>query len=269
MARTALITGSSSGIGLATAQLFAQQGWNVAATSRDPSSLASLAGANIFTHQLDVTDAASIAAAVATTTDRFGSIDVLVNNAGYGLFGPLEGITPDQLEAQFQANLFGAVSMIRAVVPIMRQQHNGTIVNVSSTGGRIASPFAAAYHASKYALEGLSESLRYELKLQGIRVKLVEPGHVKSGFIRSLTWATHDAYEPQLQNYMGWVAQSDDHAPPVDGVAKVIVTAATDRSGRLRYLAKAGPLLTIHAMLPDGMWTAMAGAGLNRAPRKR
>jgi short-subunit dehydrogenase len=151
----------------------------------------------------------------------------------------------------------------------MRQQRHGVIVNVSSTGGRVASPFAAAYHASKYALEGLSESLRYELKLHGIRVKLVEPGHVKTGFIRSLKWATHSAYEPQLQNWMGWVTQSDSHAPSAEGVSSVIFKAATDRSDRLRYLAKAGSVLTLHAMLPDSMWMTMTSAGLNRPPRKR
>src|SRR5262249_23271707 len=199
MTQTVLITGSSSGIGRATAQLFAQRGWNVAATARNPAALAPLAHANLLTLPLDVTEEASIAAAVAATTARFGSLDVLVNNAGYGLFGPLEGTTAEQLEAQFRTNVFGVVAMIQQVVPLMRQRHSGTIVTISSTGGRVASPFASAYHASKFALEGLCESLRFELKPQGIRVKLVEPGHVKTGFMRSLTVVGPEG--PALQ---GW-----------------------------------------------------------------
>src|SRR5262249_35927330 len=159
------------------------------------------------------------------------------------LFGPLEGTTPKQLEAQFQTNVFGAAALMHQVVPLMRQQHSGTLITVSSTGGRVASPFASAYHASKYALEGLCESLRFELKPQGIRVKLVEPGHVKTGFIRSLTWATHSAYEPHLSTWQAQVARSDDHAPGCEGVARVIFKAATDSSWRLRYPAQAGPIL--------------------------
>jgi NAD(P)-dependent dehydrogenase (short-subunit alcohol dehydrogenase family) len=269
MTSTVLITGSSSGIGQATAQLFAQRGWNVAATTRNPASLAPLAGANWLSLPLDVTNEASIAAAVAATTVRFGSIDVLVNNAGYGLFGSLEGTTQEQLETQFRTNVFGAVALIRQVVPLMRQRHAGTIITISSTGGRVASPFAAAYHASKYALEGLCESLRFELKPQGIRVKLVEPGHVKTGFMRSLTWATHSAYEPYLSNWRAQVAQSDDHAPGCEGVARVIFKAATDQSWRLRYPAQAGPMLALHAVLPDTLWASMLSAGMKRPLRSR
>jgi len=269
MAHTVLITGSSSGIGQATAQLFAARGWNVAATAREPASLAHLTGASIIALQLDVTDEATIAAAVAATTTRFGTIDVLVNNAGYGLYGPLEGTSAEQLAAQFQTNVFGIAAMIRQVVPLMRQRHQGTIINLSSVGGRMASPFAAAYHATKYAIEGLSEALRFELKLYGIRVKLVEPGHVKTGFIRSLTWATHSAYEPQLGNWMARVAQSDDKAPSCEGVARVIFAAATDPSWRLRYPAKVGPSLLFHAVLPDALWCAMLSSGLNHPLRAR
>src|SRR5215467_183376 len=155
VARTVLITGSPSSIGQATAQLFAERGWNVVATARNPSALTAWASANILTLPLDVTEEASIAAAVAATTARFGSIEVMVNNAGYGLFGPLEGTTAGQLEAQFRTNVFGVVALIQQVVPLMRQHQSGTIITLSSTGGRVASPFAAAYHASKYALEGL------------------------------------------------------------------------------------------------------------------
>lgn len=269
MTQTVLITGSSSGIGQATAQLFAQQGWNVAATARKPADLSSLVGANVLALPLDVTDEASIALAVAETLARFGGIDTLVNNAGYGLFGPLEGTTAGELEAQFHTNVFGGAALIREVVPLMRERHSGTIITISSTGGRVASPFAAAYHASKYALEGLCESLRFELRPQGIRVKLVEPGHVKTGFTRSLTWATHSAYEPHLSNWKAQVAQSEDHAPGCEGVARVIFKAATDQSWRLRYPVQAGLLLALHAALPDALWASMLNAGMNRPERRR
>src|SRR5262249_39792900 len=225
--------------------------------------------AKILTLPLDVTDDASIAAAVAATTARFESIDVLVNNAGYGLFGPLEGITTEQLEAQFRTNVFGGVALMQEVVPLMRQRHSGTISTISSTGGRIASRFAAPYHASKYALEGLCESLRFELKPQGIRVKLVEPGHVKTGFTRSLTWATHSAYEPYLSHWRAQVEGSEENAPGRAGVAKVIFKTATDQSWRLRYTAQAGPLLALHAVMPDALWSAMLSASMNRGTRSR
>ncbi|MBO0793143.1 MAG: SDR family oxidoreductase [Ktedonobacteraceae bacterium] len=269
MTQTVLITGSSSGIGQATAQLFVERGWNVVATARNPEAVTRSASGTLLALPLDVTDEASIAAAVAATMTRFGSIDVLVNNAGYGLFGPLEGTSAEQLEAQFRTNVFGVAAMIRQVVPFMRQRHDGTIITISSTGGRVASPFAAAYHASKYALEGLCESLRFELRPQGIRVKLVEPGHVKTGFARALTWATHDAYEPHLSNWRAQVIQSDDHAPGCEGVARVIFNAATDQSWRLRYPAQAGSILALHAALPDTLWASILNAGMNRPPRSR
>ncbi|PSN07406.1 hypothetical protein C7293_30610 [filamentous cyanobacterium CCT1] len=160
MNRTILITGASSGIGEATAQRFIRQGWNVAATMRSPQIVKPWTKApKVITPYLDVTDEPSIAAAVEETLHQFGAIDVLVNNAGYGLTGPLEGISTPQLTQQFHTNVFGLVAMIQSVLPIMRRQNQGTIINVSSIGGRVAFPFASAYHATKFAVEGLSESL--------------------------------------------------------------------------------------------------------------
>jgi NAD(P)-dependent dehydrogenase (short-subunit alcohol dehydrogenase family) len=211
MARVILITGCSSGIGGLTAELFAARGWSVAATARRPEEVSL---DNVAALRLDVTDEASIASAVASTVDRFGTIDVLVNNAGYGLFGPLEGATAVEFEAQFRTNVLGPVSVIRHVLPLMRARRTGVIVNVSSLAGRVATPFMSGYNASKFALEGLSESLRYELSLHGIRVKLVEPAHFKTDFIdRSLRRASHTAYDAQFENYMGWVRKEDAKAP--------------------------------------------------------
>src|SRR5258707_6772823 len=131
---TVLIPGCSSGIGLLSARLFAARGWNVAATARHPAALEGLASDRLLVVPLDVVDEASIAAAVSATVDRFGAIDVLVNNAGFGVFGPLEAVTAEQLEAQFRVNVFGTAAMIRHVLPVMRRQHRGTIVNMSPIG---------------------------------------------------------------------------------------------------------------------------------------
>jgi NAD(P)-dependent dehydrogenase (short-subunit alcohol dehydrogenase family) len=269
MAKTVLITGSSSGIGLLAARLFAARGWNVAATARRPATLEGLSGARVLTLPLDVTDEASMAAAVAATVERFGTIDVLVNNAGYGVFGALEGIAPDRLEQLFKVNVLGTASMIRHVLPIMRHQRSGRIINMSSIGGRIASPYVSAYYATKFAVEGLSESLRYELKAHGIRVKIIEPAHFKTAFIeRALgQWATHPDYEPQVSHVKAWVAHSDTNAPPADPVAETIFTAATDASDRLRYPVHGRLMRAVHAVLPDAVWRWLMGAGMSRPPR--
>ena len=268
---TVLVTGSSSGFGLAIAQRFAARGWNVVATARNPASIPGWAGGDrIAALPLDVTDEASVAAAVAATIRRFGAIDVLVNNAGYGLFGPLEGTTAEQLEAQFRTNVFGTAAVIRHVLPGMRARRRGVIVNMSSLAGRTADPFASAYDATKFAIEGLSESLRYELEAHDIRVKLVEPGHFKTDFIaRSLQMASHDAYQAQLANWMAWVTRSDVDAPPPEKVAETVFKAATDRSRRLRYPVGVGPFLLLRALMPDAMWRSMIGEGMRRHPDAR
>ena len=268
MKRIVLITGASSGIGRATAELLAARGYSVAATAREPGDLRGLpSGPDLALFQLDVTDEGSIERAVRGVVERFGGIDVLVNNAGFGLFGPLEGTTPEQVELQFKTNVCGAVSLIRHVMPVMRARGGGTIVNVSSVGGRTAAPFASLYHASKFALEGLSESLRYEAALHGIRVKLVEPGHFKTGFIRrSLQLVRHRDYETALRNYMEWVHREDDKAPGPEAVARAILRAAEDPSPRLRYPVKGALVLALTRLLPDAFWRPLLAAGMTRRP---
>jgi NAD(P)-dependent dehydrogenase (short-subunit alcohol dehydrogenase family) len=270
MAKTALITGASSGIGRVTAELMAQRGWQVAATSRNPAELQTWASAlNITALQLDVADEASVAAAVSSTVDRFGRIDVLVNNAGYGLFGPLEGATVEEIEQQFRTNVFGVIALIRHVMPLMRSQGGGTIINVSSIGGRTAAPFASLYHASKFAIEGFSESFRYEASLHGIRVKVIEPAHFKTGFMsRSLRVTAHSEYETQFRNYMEWVYEEDRKAPGPKAVAETILKAAEDSSTRLRYPVKGAFILALTRLLPDAMWRSLIGAGMTRRPKK-
>ncbi len=271
MAKTVLITGSSSGIGLATAQYFAQQGWNVSATARNPHSegIWSEAG-NTIHPKLDVTDESTIASAVAATMERFGSIDVVVNNAGFGLFGPLEGATTQQFESIFRTNVFGTAAVIRHVLPHMRQARKGTIVNVSSIAGRVATPFLAPYNASKYAIEGLSESLRFELEPHNIRVKIVEPGHFKSDFLtRSLRCTEHAAYEPQWSNMKAWITQSTAQAKETSIVAQTIFDAATDESDRLRFAVGGSTILGLRAILPDSLWKRTLGGAMKRKPKSK
>lgn len=269
MAKTILITGASTGIGRLTAELFARKGWNVAASARNPETLSALAGAaNTAAYQLDVTDSGSITRTVDLAVERFGTLDVLVNNAGYGVFGPIEGTTFQELERQFRTNVTGAIEVIRAVMPVMRRQKSGTIINVSSIGGRIASPFASLYHASKFAIEGFSESFRYEAAIHGVRVKLVEPAHFKTDFMaRSLKLASHSDYESQFNNFMEWVRLEDSKAPTAEPVAATILRAAEDGSGKLRYPVKGGVILALTRILPDSVWRSLMSAGLTRKPR--
>jgi NAD(P)-dependent dehydrogenase (short-subunit alcohol dehydrogenase family) len=262
MAKVVLITGRSSGIERLTAGLFAARGWSVATTARRPEEISL---DNVAALRLDVTDEASIASAVAATVDRFGTIDVLVNNAGYGLFGPLEGATAAGFEAQIRTNLLGTVSVICNVLPVMRAHRSGVIVNVSSLAGRVATPFMSSYSASKFALEGLSESLRYELSLHGIRVKLVEPAHFKTSFFeRSLKLTSHPAYDAQFDNHMGWVRKEDAKAPEPTPVAEAIYRAANDTSHRLRYPVKGKLMLALIALFPDSVWRLLNEQGMKR-----
>jgi NAD(P)-dependent dehydrogenase (short-subunit alcohol dehydrogenase family) len=246
MSQTVLITGASSGIGKAAATLFADRGWNVVATMRNPDDGAELGGReNVLVTRLDLLDSASVEAAVAAGLERFDTIDVLLNNAGYGAYGPLEATSMDVIRRQFDVNLFGLVATIQAVLPAMRAQQSGVIVNVSSVGGRITYPLGTLYHGSKWAVEGLSEALHYELSALGIRVKIVEPGGVNTDFGgRSFVFTTN----PELTDYQPLVDMAaaaleagtpSGNQEPAD-VAEVIFTAATDGSMQLRYISGEG-----------------------------
>src|SRR5476649_1549613 len=183
MKKTVLITGASSGFGRAAVKLFDANNWNVIATMRSPEKETELSTlSNVFISKLDVTDRSSIQNAVSEGIGKFGKIDVLVNNAGYGALGALEAATEKQVKQQFDVNLFGLIEVTKAVLPGMRQQKSGIIINVSSVGGRVTFPFSSLYHATKFAVEGLTESVQYELNPLGIRLKIVEPGGYKTEF---------------------------------------------------------------------------------------
>ncbi|WP_226583609.1 SDR family oxidoreductase [Acuticoccus sediminis] len=244
MSRTVLITGTSSGFGEAAVRRFASEGWNVVATMRQPDAGQTLAALeNVLVTRLDVQDRESIEMAVTAGLDRFGRLDVVVNNAGYGLFGIFEGASREAIQNQFDVNLFGVMDVTRAILPHFRANRAGTIINVSSGAGVFGAPMASIYSASKFALEGFSEGLWYELHSLGIDVKLIEPGGAPStGFVARMgaegaAIETADDYRPFLDKidavYAGMGTAADPDA--VEKVVGAIVEAATDGSHRLRY----------------------------------
>lgn len=244
MNKTILITGSSSGLGRASARLFQQRGWNVVATMRAPEHETELTRLdNVLVTRLDVQDTASIGAAVDAGLARFGRIDALVNNAGYGAYGPLEATPFDKIRRQFDVNVLGLLATTQALLPHFRRQRAGVVLNISSIGGRMAFPLGALYHGTKFAVEGLSEALQYELAPLGIAVKLVEPGFIDTDFGgRSLDLNTDPAlseYQPLLQSFMETLGPISANGSSPEAIADVVHAAVTDGSDRLRYVAGA------------------------------
>ncbi len=239
MAKTVLITGSSSGFGRLTAKLFQRKGWNVVATMRRPEEETELlALENTVVQRLDVTNKGSIEAAVAAADKRFGGVDVLVNNAGYGALGPMEAGSDESIRRQMDVNYFGLIDVTKAVLPQMRDRGDGTIINISSMGGRVTFPFTALYHASKFAVEGLTEALQYELNPMGIRLKLVEPGAFQTDFTKSMTVTDVQqipAYEGPWQDFVSAMQSMMGAGQDPQEVADTVFAAATDESEQLRY----------------------------------
>ncbi|MCA9539346.1 MAG: SDR family NAD(P)-dependent oxidoreductase [Myxococcales bacterium] len=268
-----LITGCSSGIGKATALRLAagaeRHGWVVYATARRPETLHELARAGCRTLALDVTDSDSMATAVATIEARHGGVGVLVNNAGYCQAGAIEAVPMDRVNRQFATNVFGPIELIQRVLPGMRRRGAGRIINLSSMGGRLTFPGGGFYHATKYAIEALSDALRFEVRGFGIAVVLIEPGLIKSGFSEAassamitegdraydgfhdaIAKATHDLYEK------GMLAKL---AGTPDDVARAIERAVLARRPKARYPVSpsARLLLTQRALMSDRLWDAM------------
>ena len=193
--KTILITGSSSGIGRATAIKFQQEGWNVIATMRSPEKESELNNLeNVFVTRLDVQNIDSIESALKAGIEKFGKIDVVLNNAGYGLMGTFESASRESIRRQFDVNVFGLFDVTRAILPHFRSNKSGVIINISSIGGRMTFPMMPLYHSTKFAVEGFSESLHYELEPLGIQVKVVQPGGVATEFAgRSLEFQARPA----------------------------------------------------------------------------
>jgi NAD(P)-dependent dehydrogenase (short-subunit alcohol dehydrogenase family) len=245
--RTVLITGTSSGFGKATARLFAKHGWNVVATMRRPEEereLSLLEG--VLVTRLDVQEPASIALAVEAGIARFGGIDLLINNAGFGLFGVFESTPPERIAEQFGVNVFGVMNATRAILPHFRARKAGMIMNIGSGAGVFTLPMLSLYCASKFALEGFTESIAYELAAQGIVVKMIEPGGVLSTNFGQRSGA-EAARNPSIPDYEPFVARTQQvfaglrsqRLATEESVAQVIYAAATDGTATLRYVATA------------------------------
>jgi NAD(P)-dependent dehydrogenase (short-subunit alcohol dehydrogenase family) len=267
--KAVLVTGCSSGIGKATAERLAACGWTVYATARRPETLADLAACGCRTLALDVTDEESMRAAVAAVEEQEGAVGVLVNNAGYSQSGPVEEIPPEDLRRQFETNVFGLVRLTQLALPGMRRQRWGRIVNVSSMGGRLTFPGGGAYHATKHAVEALSDALRFEVRGFGVDVVIVEPGLIRTSFgdtaVASLGSARRDGPYAGFTEAVGRAtAQAYERGPLAllgagpDAVARTIERAISARRPRARYpvTPSARLMLGLHALLPDRIWDA-------------
>lgn len=257
MAKTVLITGASSGIGKAAVEVFMRAGWQVAATSRSADKKLFAAWPNVKTYKLDVTNENSIKSAFAKVLADFGTIDAVVNNAGFGLDGIFEAFSDDQIRRQFDTNVFGLMSVTREAIKIMRPAKKGTIIQVSSMGGRLTFPLYSVYHASKWAVEGFSESLQYEASLHNIRIKIVEPGVIHTEFYgRSRMFAkpeTQLGYDDFAGRVEAISQNSGTKGKPPEVVARTILKAANDDTRKLRYPsgAPAPLLLLMRKLLPE------------------
>lgn len=242
MSNTIFITGASSGIGKATAQFFQRNGWNVVATMRTPEKETELTRlGNVLVTRLDVEDEPSIHAAVEAGMERFGKIDVLLNNAGYGAYGLLEATPMEKIRRQFEVNVLGLFAVTRAVLPHFRKNRAGVLINISSIGGKVAFPLGSLYHGTKFAVEGLSEALSFEMEAIGVRVKIIEPGFIKTDFAGRSFDFTNDESLTEYQDFVGQIlpamsGMSDTGSEP-ELVAEVIYRAATDGTNQLRYVA--------------------------------
>jgi len=264
--KVALVTGSSSGIGFETSLMLARAGFNTYASmrnlekSKNITEIAKKEKLPLQVVQLDVNNDGSVKDAIVKILKADQRIDVLINNAGYGLFGSVEDTSIEEIKAQFETNFFGVVRVTQQVLPLMRRQNSGTIVNVSSVGGRIGLPALSAYHSTKFALEGLSESIAFELEPFGIRVVIIEPGVIRTNILNSSSSAKK-ALDPKspyfslsqkLNDNFKSMIVSELSSPPEE-VAKVILQAVTSENPQLRYSVGDDAANLIHARknMPD------------------
>jgi len=264
--KTVLITGCSTGIGRATAERLAGRGWTVYATARRPESIADLADKGCRTLQLDVNHEESMRAAVAEVEGAEGAVDALVNNAGYAVELAIEETPMDLVRRQFETNVFGLVRMCQLVLPGMRRQGSGRIVNISSVGGKLTFPGGGFYHATKHAVEALSDALRFEVRGFGVHVCVVEPGLIKTAFGDTATMTSGPDTGPYaafnaavakrvsgaFEGFMGLFA-----APPA-AVARVIERAISSKVPQTRYRVTSGArfMLTTRKVMPDRVFDA-------------
>ena len=274
--KTALITGASSGIGAATALQLAELGYTVYAGARRIDRMSDLANRGIRTRAVDVTVDESMVALIEAILADTGRIDVLINNAGYGLYGALEDMPIDEARRQFDVNLFGLARLTQLVLPQMRAQRDGYIVNVSSMGGKIWEPLGSWYHASKFAVEGLSDSLRVEVAEFGIKVVIIQPGSIRSEWSgisadQLEAASANTAYASQAR-IVGGVLRAVDRMPLASGpevVAKAIAKAVQSPKPRTRYVVGGGAraILLAERILPDRGFDKFVQQGYRLASR--
>ena len=268
--RAVLITGCSSGIGWATAERLARRGWTVYATARDVEAVAPLEALGCRLLPLDVTEEDSMRAAVEEVERMEGAVGVLVNNAGYSQSGAVEEVPMDQVRRQFETNVFGLVRLCQLVLPGMRRQGSGKVVNLSSMGGRLTFPGGGFYHASKYAVEALSDALRFEVRGFGVEVVVVEPGLIRTGFARTAVGSMGEGSGP----YAGFEAgvarttrENYERGPLAalgggpEAVAETIERAISAARPRARYTVtpSARVLISARRLLPDRAWDGLLG----------
>ena len=273
--RTALVTGASSGIGEDTARRLQALGYTVYGAARRTDRLRALAADGIRPLPMDVTDDASMTAGVNRILEETGRIDVLVNNAGYGSFGAVEDVPMDEARRQFEVNVFGLARLTQLVAPHMRAQGSGTIINISSMGGRLTTPLGGWYHATKYAVEALSDALRMELRPFGIDVVVVEPGGIRTEWYAIAAdhleaTAEGSVYATQVKAVAGTMRSESyqrRYSPPAV-IARTIGKIVTARRPRTRYAVgfMAKPLIAARRILPDRAFDRLIGAafGLRR-----
>jgi NAD(P)-dependent dehydrogenase (short-subunit alcohol dehydrogenase family) len=259
--KTVVITGSSSGIGKAAALYFQKQGWQVAATMRAPEKETELNQLpNVKLYALDVTHAGSVAQAFSAIQHDFGRLDVVVNNAGFGADGVFEAMNDEFIQKQFDTNVFGLMRVTREAIKVMREQNGGTIVQIASVGGRVAFPLYSIYHGTKWAVEGFTESLQYEVKDFNIKLKLIEPGAIKTEFYgRSRAFTKPDyttAYDAFVKKCETVSMDAGAKGASAEAVAKIIFKAANDASSRMRYpiAYPANVLLPLKRWMPERLF---------------
>jgi len=271
--RAILITGCSTGIGRATAERMAAKGHTVYATARRIDSIGDLERAGCHTLSLDVTDEASMRSAVAAVEEAEGAVGALVNNAGYSQSGAVESVKLEDIRAQFETNVFGLIRMSQLVLPGMRSQRSGRIVNVGSMGGKLTFPGGGVYHATKHAVEAIRDAMRFEVKGFGIDVALIEPGLIKTEFASAAVGALHsgtvdEGPYAEFNQLVGAFTVGAYEGPTArlgggpETVAKAIERAITSRRPRARYpvTPSARLIMGLRALLTDRMWDAFVGA---------
>ena len=255
MTKTVFVTGSSSGLGKACCQHFLNKGWNVAATSRQKEiGFLESDNKNVIYPYLDVTDVASIKTAISQTNIRFGQINVVINCAGFAQMGPLEVLSSKQIKQQLETNFFGCVNVIQSSLDSLKKSQ-GTIVNISSLGGEMSFPLGSSYHASKWALEGLSESIRFELAAFNVKVKLIQPGGLKTNFVNEgMHFSTNTEYESMTTKMKKLLKKVEPTLPGPEYTAKVIFKAVTQNTAKFRYATHSCLYKSLRTLLPDILW---------------